>query len=509
MKRVFTWSAAAVVGVAAVVGAWRSMSADREYVSHFEGVMGTSVDISVLANSASAGRSAEQAVLEEIARESRILSGYDPDSEFSRWTRTVGVPTRVSPELVDVLADFDEWRGRTSGALDPAAEAIGRVWKRAAGENRLPSGAELQAAIDQVHRRHWEIDRASAVVTRTSDVPVVLNSFTKSFIVDRAARRALAVSGVRGVLVNAGGDVVVRGDWTRAVGVGDPVANADNAAPLATLSVRDAVVATSGSTKRGFDIRGRHYSHVVDPRTGQTADHVLSATVVSRDAVEAGALATALCVLTAEESAALVRTRPGVQYALVLQGGRRVESPGWRALEVRPRPALAGPVATLAAADQATWNTAWQLTISVELARVDAMARRPYVAVWVEDKDHFPVRTIALWYDGKARWLPDLRAWYRADRMRWMAEGSQLVDAVTTPTRSPGKYTLQWDGKDNAGKLVRAGAYTICIEASREHGTYQIIRQEMTMSGKPLHVALPGGTEISAASFDYQPAAAR
>jgi len=193
----------------------------------------------------------------------------------------------------------------------------------------------------------------------------------------------------------------------------------------------------------------------------------------------------------------------------VLQGGRRVESPGWRALEVRPRPALAGPVATLAAADQATWNTAWQLTISVELARVDAMARRPYVAVWVEDKDHFPVRTIALWYDGKARWLPDLRAWYRADRMRWMAEGSQLVDAVTTPTRSPGKYTLQWDGKDNAGKLVRAGAYTICIEASREHGTYQIIRQEMTMSGKPLHVALPGGTEISAASFDYQPAAAR
>ena len=90
-----------------------------------------------------------------------------------------------------------------------------------------------------------------------------------------------------------------------------------------------------------------------------------------------------------------------------------------------------------------------------------------------------------------------------------MAEGSQIVDAVTSATRQPGKYTLQWDGKDNAGKPVRAGTYTVCIEAAREHGTYQIIRQEMDFAGTPKHVALPGGTEISAASLDYQQVAGR
>ena len=152
---------------------------------------------------------------------------------------------------------------------------------------------------------------------------------------------------------------------------------------------------------------------------------------------------------------------------------------------------------------------AGQLTVSLELARPGGMAKRPYVAVWIEDKDHFPVRTMTLWYDGKSRYLPELRAWNRADRLRSMAEGTQIVDAVTSATRQAGKYTVQWDGKDNAGKPVSAGVYTVCIEAAREHGTYQTIRQEIDLAGGPKHVALPGGSEISAANLDYQPLGGR
>ena len=486
------------------------------YISQFEEVMGTSLEIRIQATSDAVGHAAETVVLDEIARESKILSSYDPQSEFSRWLRSTGVPTRVSPELLDVLAAFDHWRARTSGALDPAAEALSRVWRRAASENRLATAAELDMALAQVRQLHWTLDQASSTATHLSDVPLVLNSFTKSYIVDRAARRALAVAGVSGVLLNAGGDVVVRGAWTQSVGVADPVANADNAPPQALLAVHDAVVATSGGYKRGFDIGTVHYSHIIDPRTAQPAGHVLSATVVSSNAIDAGALATAFCVLQPSESAALARSLPGVEFALLLKDGGRVESAGWRRLAgAAPpspspsRPAAIGLVQTLYAAEQATWNPGWQLTVNLELARPAGMAKRPYVAVWIEDKDRFPVRTVALWYDGKARYLPELRAWYRADRLRAMAEGGRIVDTVTSATRQAGKYTLQWDGKDNAGKPVPAGTYTVCIESSREHGTYQVIRQDMAFAGTALHVALPGGTEISGASLDYQPVAGR
>ncbi|MEO7270861.1 MAG: DUF2271 domain-containing protein [Vicinamibacterales bacterium] len=509
MKIVLTFATATLTGLVISGLVWTA-SRPHVYDSHFDGVMGTSLDVRVQARSERAAHEAEAAILAEIDRESKILSGYDPASEFSQWARSASVATRVSPELVDVLGAFDDWRERTAGALDPAAETVSQAWTTAAQQDRLPTAAELQRAVTEVRQRHWILDREASTATRTSDAPLRLNSFTKSFIVDRAARRALATRGVSGVLLNAGGDVVVRGDWTQTIGVADPVANADNAAPLGILAVRDAVVATSGGGKRGFDIGGRHYSHVLDPRTGQPAGEVASATVVSSDAIEAGALATAFCVLTPVESAALARTRPGVAFSLVLQDGRKVESPGWRQLDSRPRPrpAFGSPVATLYA-EQAAPAAAGQLTVTLELARPGGMAKRPYVAVWIEDKDRFPVRTVALWYDGKARYLPEMRAWSRADRLRGMAEGTQVVDAVTSPTRQAGKYTVQWDGKDHAGKPVRAGTYTVCIEVAREHGSYQVIRQELEVAGAAKHVALTGGTEINAASLDYQPAGGR
>ncbi len=201
----------------------------------------------------------------------------------------------------------------------------------------MPNPGELQLAVSQVRQRHWIVDRGSLTATRTSNAPLRLNSFTKSYIVDRAAERALAVTGVSGVLINAGGDVVVRGDWTETVGVADPMANADNAAPVSVIAVRDAVVATSGGYKRGFDINGRHYSHVIDPRTGQPTGHVASATIISSNAIEAGALATAFCVLTPSESVALARSLPGVEFSLSLVNGERLGFSGM----AKPRDAAA------------------------------------------------------------------------------------------------------------------------------------------------------------------------
>ena len=505
MKAAAAFLVTLTLGLGLSLGLSRTWQPNQVFTSQFDNVMGTSLDVKVLAVSDLAAHEAEEAALAEITRLSAILSTYDSGSEVSRWLRAGPTPMRVSPELAEVLTAFDDWHMRTGGALDPAAEAVSRVWRGAADAQRLPAASELRAAVTLTQQSHWVLERATSTLTRTSAAPLALNSFTKSYVTDRAARRALAVAGVRGVLLNAGGDIVVRGDWSERVGVADPVANADNAPALATLRLRDRVVATSGGGKRGFDIDGIHYSHIVDPRTGQPAGHVLSATVVSRDAVEAGALATSFCVLSPAESVALARTRPGVEYAIVLANGSHVESDGWRTLaETTPaRERLPKLVQPVFAAEQATG--AAPVSVAIDLGRPAMMARRPYVAVWVEDKDKFPVRTVALWYDGKARWLPELRAWYRSDRLRSMAEGSSIVDAVTSATRQAGKYTLQWDGKDNAGKPVKPGVYTVYIEASREHGGYDLVKQEVDLAGGAKSFSLTGsGGEISGASIDVR-----
>ncbi|HCO26668.1 MAG TPA: hypothetical protein DIT97_27990, partial [Gimesia maris] len=64
--------------------------------------------------------------------------------------------------------------------------------------------------------------------------------------------------------------------------------------------------------------------------------------------------------------------------------------------------------------------------------------RRPYVAVWLEDEDGFPVKTALLWMQTKQpgpRWHRDLTRWYRNDRFRKLAENKELIGTISAATR--------------------------------------------------------------------------
>jgi thiamine biosynthesis lipoprotein ApbE len=479
------------------------------YVFQYDNVLGTSLEIKVKASSAAQSEKAENAALAEIDRESHLLSSWDPESEFSQWFRTRNEAVHVSPELFEVLSLFDKWRGLTGGALDASAEAITRVWKRAAAENRLPSQDELDGAVAAVRMVHWRLDAINGTATHTSDTPLALNSFVKSYIAGRAADAALRASGARGLVLNIGGDLVIRGDRAEPVDVADPKSDAENGVPIARLLVRDVTVATSGDYRRGVEISGHHYSHIVDPRTGMPSDQVISSTVIAQNPATAGALATALSVLRPEESARLVAATPGVEYLLVTKDGQKIASAGWNELKVPPAPREAAirpapayeKVSAQSSASQ--WNPKYELTISIELSLIEGFrVHRPYVAVWIENEEHAPVRTIVLWF-GKYKYLNELRAWSRVESMRSISEDTHVMNSVSSATRPPGKYTFRWDGKDDFGKPVKAGKYTVMIEAAREHGSYQLMHQDMDFIGSPQQFQFPGGEEIASATLDY------
>ena len=492
MKTTYLLGGGAAV-VALCFGAAR-LPQERTYTSHYENVLGTSLELKVGATSEAAAGRAEDSVLREIEREAKILSSWDRDSEFSRWARTRGEAVPVSAELAEVLGLFDYWRERTGGALDASAEAVTRVWKQAEARQTLPSPQELADATRTVRQQHWTVDAFHRTATRLSDTPLAMNSFVKSYIARHAADAALAEPGVDRVVVNIGGDLVVRGASSERVDIADPESDAENAPPVATVEVRDRAVATSGNYRRGETIGGRHYSHIVDPRTGMPCDEILSSTVVAVNPADAGAMATAFSVLTPQESRRLAESIPGTEYLIVTKTGKRLMSPGFAALAAAAGPAPS-PLPVPAPAPAPAWD-GMELTVSVDLAKLDPRARRPYFTAWIEDGDKFPIRTLALWYN-KDRWLPEMRAWYRSDRLRSMAEGTDLAHSVSSATRGSGHYTLQWDGKDNQGKLVKPGKYTVYLECAREHGGYDLFHRELEFNGAPNKVEIPGGSEIA------------
>ena len=479
------------------------------WTTHHEHVLGTSLELKVRAGSFADAQRAEAAALVEIDRQDRILSAWRADSEFSHWSATRFEAVPVSPELFDVLAGFDHWREQTGGALDPSAESAVRLWRRAVAAGRTPSDVEIAQTAEAIAQPHWQLDAACKTATRLTDVPLALASFAKSYISNSAADAALR-EGATGVMLNVGGDVVVRGSLRRVVDIADPRAAAENDHPLDRVSVQDRAVATSGSYRRGVELADAkplqtpEFSHIIDPRTARPTSHVVSSTVIAKDAQTAGALATAFSVISTEESATLAARTPGVEYLLVTADGRELRSTGWSAYAMPGLHTVAYAPATPHTADSGVWNPAFELAVGLELPRIeDARYRRPYVAVWVEDADHFPVRTLALWTQNP-RWLPELKQWYRDDQVRNLSEGTDISKTVSSATRPPGHYSLKWDGKDNEGKPVKAGTYTIVVEASREHGGYQIERHEMSFGAKPEQATLPAGKEMGAVTLEYR-----
>lgn len=470
------------------------------YVADYENVLGTSLEIKLAATAAPVAAQAEAAALREVDRLNGILSGYDASSEFSRWLRAPQAPVAVSPELYEVLALFDQWRLQSHGALDASAETVSKLWRDAARQNRRPTDAEITAAVQAVQQPHYVLNAQAHTAQRLSDAPLVLNSFAKSYILSKAADAALATPGVSGLVLNIGGDIVVRGEHLERINVSNPKADAENDAPVAQVQLQNKTIATSGNYRRGELIDGQWYSHIIDPRTGQPAVGVISASVVADKATDAGALATALNVLRPDEAPALVATVPGAEYMLLTADGRRLESAGWKKAEL-PAPKPSAPTAAPVAKDK-LWDPSYEVAVNLELATIEgARTHRPFVAVWVVDGKKKPVRQVALWYN-KPKYLHDMRYWYAAYYDQFAADNANL-SSTTSATRAPGKYTLKWDGKDDKGNLVPQGTYTLNIEVAREHGTHQLLTQEINTK-KPLRAELPANPEVAAAAVDYR-----
>lgn len=490
----------------------------EDWTFHHENVMGTSFELVVEARDEIAASRAEARGLAEVDRLTRVFSGYDASSEFSRWQSQSGGRSKVSSELFEVLQASDRWRSATGGAFDPRAEIFSQLWSVCEQEGRTPNTGELAAARSALAGPAWRLDSRSGTAERLKGAPLTLNAIAKGYIVEKACAQAMDTPGVRGLLINIGGDLRVCDAASRRIGVAAAVGDSESSSPVTWVEVRDRAVATSGSSQRGFRIGGRRYSHIIDPRTGLPAAGVLSASVVARSSVDADALATALNVLEIEEALRVVEAHPDAACLIVAADGRVFRSRRWSAFEVKTRPVALNTLGSVPPSERSaevagstSWGEAYELRVDFEINRPAAEGgryRRPYIAIWVEDSKGFPVRNLLLWVSqggsGPFQWLPDLKRWYKSDLVRKKVDMTDMVLTISRPTRPPGKYSVVWDGRDDHDKPLPPGDYVIAIDAAREHGTSQSIRFPVTIGDTPFRADDKGNVEIKSASVTFR-----
>ena len=272
-----------------------------------------------------AGLAIARRALAEVDLHEQQLTIFNETSELSHINRNAALhPVPAQPSLFALLLLCQELARETQSAFDITSAPLSDCWGFLKRDGRLPQAAEIDAARELVGADLVLLDRASQTVRfRRAGVRLNLGSIGKGHALDRIA--ASIQPAVRAALLSAGSSSMRaigtgnhRNGWT--VGVRHPSRPGQR---LAVLRIRDCAMATSGNQEQFFEHDGIRYGHIIDPRSGQPATQVLSATVVAPSAAVADALATAFFVGGPYLAQRYCLAHPGVLAIILPVGASR------------------------------------------------------------------------------------------------------------------------------------------------------------------------------------------
>lgn len=247
------------------------------------------------------------------------LSTYRADSELSRFNRDDhGEWLDIDAELGEVMSYALGLAEDSGGAYDVTVGPLVNLWGFGPdpATHRVPEAAALESARARVGWRKVEVDATNRRARKAPGVRVDLSSLGKGRGVDRAAEY-LDSRGVANYLIDLSGKLRARGvnahGETWRVAVEPPEADVTSAPPIFQADVIELSgksVATAGDYRRFFELDGKHYSHIIDPRTGwPVTHHTVSASVIAADCMQADALATVLMAMSPQDAVAFANRR--------------------------------------------------------------------------------------------------------------------------------------------------------------------------------------------------------
>jgi FAD:protein FMN transferase len=257
---------------------------------------------------------------EWIERLEEQLSVYRETSEVSEINRTsFEKPVRVEPMLFRLVQRCRMWWEESEQAFDVTAGPIIKAWGFFHRQGRTPSETELSEAFGRVGMGAIRLDESQRTIQfEKPGMEINLGAVGKGYALDSVAGRLRRV-GYRELLLGAGSSSVLAighppwdESWT--VDLRHPL---DRNRPIALVRLANAGLSTSGVAEQSFELEGKRFGHVLDPRTGRPVQGMLQATAIATDAAEAEALSTAFFVNGVEWTSDFCRRRPDVGALII------------------------------------------------------------------------------------------------------------------------------------------------------------------------------------------------
>lgn len=298
-------------------------------------IFGTRVEIKVWNEGGKYGgeATAEAAMAEALLEFDRLHRTYHAwkRSELTALNEAIdaGRPHEVTEEMAGLIREAQAVAAQGDHLFDPGIGRLVKLWgfHDDSFPPALPDAKMLAWARDaKPSIADLRVD-GRRVTSRNRAVALDFGGYLKGVALDRAAA-ILRGKGVNNALINIGGNVLALGSkggqpWR--VGIQHP----RSPSPLATLDLKDGeAVGTSGDYQRFFELDGRRYAHLIDPRTGAPAEGTQAVTVLILPGPQAGMWSDAASkpLFIAGPGWRPLAERMGIAHVLRIDAAGRVET---------------------------------------------------------------------------------------------------------------------------------------------------------------------------------------
>jgi thiamine biosynthesis lipoprotein len=259
-------------------------------------VFGTLVEVTIYGEPEDKARRVTDQVLKDFDVMHQRLHAWQPgaleqiNAAMAKAKPDAPAQVTLPAELAPILRDASQFSTRAEGLFNPAIGNLVRLWGFHSDtfEPHLPDAVEIKKwvaakpAMTDLHIDGVMLNNSNPAVR------LDLGGYAKGYALDLSASY-LKSQDVNNALINIGGNILAlgtKGSQAWKVGIQHP----RRAGALAMLELHDGeAIGTSGDYQRYFELGGKRYCHLIDPRTGWPADQAQAVTVIA-NGVHAGAL---------------------------------------------------------------------------------------------------------------------------------------------------------------------------------------------------------------------------
>ena len=236
----------------------------------------------------------------------------------------------VSRPVFDLISQAKAVSLQNGSCFNLTIGPLVKHWKIGFRGHSVPPAAEIRSLLPLTRPEQVILDpQTCSVFLQQPGMEIDLGAIAKGYIADRV-RDELQRKGIEHALINLGGNVLtigtpLYGENTWAIGLKKPFGATDET--IGVIEVSGKSVVTSGVYERYFEVDGKIYHHILDPKTGYPLDNeILSVTVISDNSIDGDIYTTLLYGMGVEKALNYLATMPHIEVIFVTKADQVIIS---------------------------------------------------------------------------------------------------------------------------------------------------------------------------------------